>query len=255
MAGTTTFPGAVDNFTDVPSGGTQDVTYGGRTHSAKHNDIDTAMEAVQTKVGTGASTPTANTVLRGTGPGASAFGQIQAGDITPGTATMLKIAQTVLGSATASITFSSIPGTYESLMLVVHGRGDNASQQVELWLRCNGDTAGNYLTEESAAQGAAHVASELASSKVRLGYLPAATSTASLFGANRLMIPGYSRTVGYKAMLAEGADAHVFTTNGYIRTSSSGWWLNTAAITQLQILLSAGNLIAGTVATLYGLPA
>ena len=38
--------------------------------------ISDDLEAVETKLGTGASTPTANTVLRGTGAGTSAYGSI-----------------------------------------------------------------------------------------------------------------------------------------------------------------------------------
>jgi hypothetical protein len=44
-------------------------------------------EQVQTKLGTGASTPAANTVLRGTGTGSSAFGAVQTGDVTAGAIT------------------------------------------------------------------------------------------------------------------------------------------------------------------------
>jgi hypothetical protein len=81
MAGSTTFPGAVDAFDDIPSGGTQDVAYGGRKHSQRHNDTDAAMEAVQTKLGIISSTPTTNTVLRSNGPGVSVWQQLQPNDI------------------------------------------------------------------------------------------------------------------------------------------------------------------------------
>lgn len=44
--------------------------------AASNNAKNTAIIALETKVGTGSSTPTANTVLRGTGTGTSAFGQV-----------------------------------------------------------------------------------------------------------------------------------------------------------------------------------
>lgn len=44
--------------------------------AASNNAKNTAIIALETKIGTGSSTPTANTVLRGTGTGTSAFGQV-----------------------------------------------------------------------------------------------------------------------------------------------------------------------------------
>lgn len=44
--------------------------------AASNNAKNTAIIALETKIGTGSSTPTANTVLRGTGTGTSAYGQV-----------------------------------------------------------------------------------------------------------------------------------------------------------------------------------
>lgn len=44
--------------------------------AASNNVKNDAIIAIETKIGTGASTPTANTVMRGTGTGTSAFGQV-----------------------------------------------------------------------------------------------------------------------------------------------------------------------------------
>lgn len=51
------------------------------THPEEHNDIAGAVEALEVKVGINDSTATDNTVLRGTGAGASGWGQLDAGDI------------------------------------------------------------------------------------------------------------------------------------------------------------------------------
>lgn len=48
------------------------------------DNISDAIEAIQAKLGTGASTAIANRVLRGTGTGATAFGQVATADITAG---------------------------------------------------------------------------------------------------------------------------------------------------------------------------
>jgi hypothetical protein len=50
-------------------------------HDQQHEDNRAEDRAIWTKMGLGASTPTANTVLRGTGAGTSAFGKVVAADI------------------------------------------------------------------------------------------------------------------------------------------------------------------------------
>lgn len=55
------------------------------SHSQLHQDVNTNLEAGLTKLGTGSSTATDNTVLRGTGAGVSAWGQIDSGDVSSST--------------------------------------------------------------------------------------------------------------------------------------------------------------------------
>jgi hypothetical protein len=50
MAGTTTFPGAVDDFAAASPTNLGDDDSTGRTHSERHDDVEAAMEAVQTHV-------------------------------------------------------------------------------------------------------------------------------------------------------------------------------------------------------------
>lgn len=58
---------------------------GSKAMSEGLNEMIDDIAFTQTKLGTGASTPTANTVLRGDGAGTSSFGQIVSADITDGT--------------------------------------------------------------------------------------------------------------------------------------------------------------------------
>ena len=50
MAGTTTFPGAVDNFAAASPTNLGDADTTGRLHDDRHDDIEAAMEAVQAHV-------------------------------------------------------------------------------------------------------------------------------------------------------------------------------------------------------------
>ena len=65
--------------------------------AASNNVKNDAIIAIETKIGTGASTPTANTVMRGTGTGTSAYGQIVNGDVSASAA----IAHSKLANMTA----------------------------------------------------------------------------------------------------------------------------------------------------------
>ena len=74
------YPTSLDTFTN-PSASDSMLTV---SHSSQHTDINDAVEALEAKVGITSSTATDNTVLRGTGAGTSAWGQIDTGDIASG---------------------------------------------------------------------------------------------------------------------------------------------------------------------------
>jgi hypothetical protein len=64
------YPSSIDNIPNVPAGTNLS---GPPDHTALHNQVGVAVEAVETKIGTGASTPVAGEVLTGTGTGTSAW--------------------------------------------------------------------------------------------------------------------------------------------------------------------------------------
>lgn len=74
MAGTSKFPTALDDGTTLYQPGSGDLV-ASVDHAALHDNVDVAIIATQTKVGIGASTPVASTLLRGTGTGTSAYAQ------------------------------------------------------------------------------------------------------------------------------------------------------------------------------------
>lgn len=72
------YPASLDSLTNPTSSD----TLAGVPHAAQHSDENDAIEALETKVGVGASTPsTPGHVLRVTAPGATAYGAIQDGDL------------------------------------------------------------------------------------------------------------------------------------------------------------------------------
>lgn len=81
------YPVSITTYTNVTGGTTEGVSskqgtaVGGREMSDFINDHNDDIEALQTKLGTGASTASANTVLRGTGAGVTGYSQLLKEDI------------------------------------------------------------------------------------------------------------------------------------------------------------------------------
>jgi hypothetical protein len=160
--------------------------------------------------------------------------------------TYTPIATQTLGSAAATVTFSSISGIYTDLVLIMNVKGSVANFPS---LRFNSDSGSNYsrtiLTGDGSAASSARGTSETAAN---INY-NAQTST-SEFNYNSIThIQNYSNTTTYKTQLtranqaALGVDAIVTL------------WRNTAAITEITAIMNTGNYATGSTFTLYGISA
>ncbi len=99
---TTSFPTALDTFSNPSaSDATNNLT---TPHAAQHANANDAIEAIEAKIGTGASTPIVNRLLRGTGTGTSSWAQVAAGDYAAGSIVNADI------SASAAITPDKLIG-------------------------------------------------------------------------------------------------------------------------------------------------
>lgn len=72
------YPSSIDDSTTLPNPASGQFT-NNPDHAVLHSTENDAIKAVETKLGTGASTATSNTVLRGTGTGTTAFAQVNLG--------------------------------------------------------------------------------------------------------------------------------------------------------------------------------
>lgn len=172
-----------------------------------------------------------------------------------GGGSLAAISQTVVLVAAASVTLSSIPGTYESLVVVYNVRGDGAASP-NLLMRCNGDTGANYDAEEDDGVGATAAAGGTSGgTSAQIGGIASAGNRASNSGVGQILIPGYARTVFLKHWCVVFSDIRSAVLGDRVVGNAGGVWNNTAAITSLTFLLSAGNLDVGSVITLYGLAA
>lgn len=156
--------------------------------------------------------------------------------------------------AAASITFDSIPQTYDDLMIIWRARSSKAGvpNRDEFTMQFNGDTiAGNY---DAATQGTGYKDGGF----LTLGQMisAAATGHADDFSVGIFYLPEYTNTTkkaSGNGMMGGYGNTAVFALN----TQSSGAWAKSPypAITSIKFFLgvSAANLLADTHIELYGL--
>jgi len=162
---------------------------------------------------------------------------------------------TVPTGGQATIDFTAIPATYTHLVVVITGRNDAANNESNLLMQLNGDTAANYdwaqvqVYSQSTAPAGSGAAGATAA---QVGVMNGANAAASKASTTEINLPNYAGTTFHKAWLSSSADRTGYTPGGINVNAVSGAWSNTAAITRLTLSLSAGNFVAGTVCTLYG---
>jgi hypothetical protein len=151
------------------------------------------------------------------------------------------IATTTLSTATASVTFSSIPSTYTHLQVRLFGRSNRATVASGDWVQFqfNSDTAANYSGHGMVGDGSSASASANAnSSTMETVRFAGAASIANGFGAIIVDVLDYTNTSKYKTLRALGG----YDDNGAgIVGIYSGSWRNTNAITSITITPGGGT--------------
>jgi len=146
----------------------------------------------------------------------------------------------------ASVSLTSISGSYQDLILVIT-KFRPATDGANLWLRMNNVTAANYASSTSGAGGSSGTAG---ANQVTLTNQQ--DDTANSYSLMVFRFPQYANAITWKYLVGESV------------TNNSGDPLDinfsrpigilsqtTAAITQIDLLSSSGNLTSGTY-TLYG---
>jgi hypothetical protein len=157
------------------------------------------------------------------------------------TATYEKIATTTLGSAAATITFTSISGTYTDLILVTSGTSTTST----ICIRFNNDTGSNYSDTYIYGDGSSAGSGRHTSATKIFGSSVGSTVSTDIF-----QIQNYSNTTTYKTCLIRGS----LTTSA--ATAFVGLWRSTSAITRIDLFNNnSGDFDSGFIATIYGIKA
>jgi len=158
-----------------------------------------------------------------------------------------KIATTTLGSATANITFSSIPATYTDLKLVFVGTGTTS---VGLYGRFNNDSGSNYSFTELFGQGSGAFSSRLSNlSYIDLESQSNLSTTIPSFKA--IDIFSYAGST-FKTYLYTCQDDRNGSGNTVLQV---GLYRSTSAINEIKLYVNSSTIAAGTTATVYGIKA
>ena len=157
------------------------------------------------------------------------------------------ISTQTVGTAVATITFSSIPQTYTDLVLVM--TGTTSSTGASLRLQFNSDTTSLYSDTYLVGNGtSASSGRDSAQTSIRVSQ-NATGGTLNVQRVNILQIFNYSNTSVFKTVLARGnADLEV--------GLNAGLYRSTSAITALNLFNGASATFGvGTTFTLYGIKA
>lgn len=160
--------------------------------------------------------------------------------------TYTPIATTTTASSAASVTFSSIAGTYTDLVIITNG---GSSTSADLHMQFNGDTATNYSRTVLTGNGTTASSSRQTSvNYIRVdneGILNTAFPNQNAI----INVMNYSNATTYKTVLARANNAATGV------DVAVGLWRSTAAITSIVLFPNVGTFTNGTTLTLYGIAA
>lgn len=199
--------------------------------------------------GTDANAASGSPVI-GTILSASAVTQIEADAASQ--AAVVKIAESILGSPAATVTFSSIPSTYRNLRVLIACRSATAAQNDKVYMQFNADTGANYNTQVVAGlNSTASIGNATSTAQAQVFTTSAASAPANVPGIGEIRIPFYKQTVFNKEAICQSGWR-----DSTPQTAENGvWfeWMNTAAITQIVFGLTSGaNFVTGSSFVLYG---
>lgn len=163
------------------------------------------------------------------------------------------ISRTTLSSDTATVTFSSIPGTYKHLQVRINSKSARTSTPLTpIYVTINSDTGSNYARHLLYGDGTtAGTGANASTTSMYLGYEATSESTvnANTFGVSIIDFHDYASTSKYKTIRSLcGADTNG---NGQIRLTS-GLWMSTSAITSISFSDTVDNFKSGSTFALYG---
>jgi len=153
------------------------------------------------------------------------------------------IATTTLGSATGTVTFTSISGSFTDLIVVINAAHDTSGRDT-CW-RVNNDTGNNYSRTEMNGDGSSALSSRSSNNDK---FFSNGLGTSTALGVSIIHIMNYANTTTYKTALSRNNRADAIT------QAQVHLWRSTSAINRLDFFPNvSGNFLAGSTFTIYGI--
>ncbi len=221
----------------VGSGGSLDITGTGINNASKVNGVAIT------------GTPSAGYVPTATSSSAATWQAVGGGAMT-------LISDQLLGSPAATVTFSSISGSYKHLKIFIQAACSGAVGNDGMYMQANGDTGANYSRQYSIVGGSAAATNgQTLSSATGAGFpIVGASGFTNGAGLVEITIPNYVGTTFLKQANMYGQYWTASAQSNFVMLSLMWYWASTAAITQLVFGPASGsNFITGSRFTLYGI--
>lgn len=161
-------------------------------------------------------------------------------------ATYEPIAATTLTTATATVTFSSIPSTYTDLIMVGQVKATAGGEQVHI--QFNNATASGYSFTYFYGTGTSAGSSrQINSNRINIGNSSTTTTFDNVF---IIHINNYAGTSNFKGVLYRSNNTSLNVESGF------GLWQDTTAINRIDVKLTGGQTYtSGSTFSLYGIKA
>lgn len=170
----------------------------------------------------------------------------------------LTVFPTLLQTTTVTSPLSSqiltVPAGYQRVKVNWRIRSSVAGAAEQLFLRMNGDTGSHYLWQVDQSNNAtvAGSSSGALAAQIQIGTVTGSTATANYFASGEFVVDGIADATNFATAIGIGA-AFATTTNSFAG-DYSGQWAQSAVVTSLTLFCATGNIAAGSVISIYGLP-
>jgi hypothetical protein len=156
---------------------------------------------------------------------------------------------TVGAGGASSISFTSIPQTYNDLVIKASARSTDSGTQITCYTWINGDRSSIYKYLVLQGSGTAVGSASYTNSAIDIGQVSASSGTTSTFGNSEIYIPNYTGST-YKSLSIDTAQENN-TSTAYLDLHAA-LYPKTDAVTSISISTLVGNFVQYSTFTLYG---
>ena len=184
--------------------------------------------------------------------GRTTYGSMLAGNSAYIPPSFESIATVTASGGETSLTFSSIPSTYQHLQMRYIGMDNSGGTSAgALKIRLNSDTGANYTEHRLTGNGStASAGGTTGRVELRMDYGVTQSGSTNIYAVGIMDLHDYANTSKYTTMRGFGGQDKNGT--GFVNLSS-GLWLNTAAVNAITVLPESSAFASGSTFALYGI--